>query len=274
MLSPPWQMFLCGDGSPTRHLQLLTGCGQAAAPPSRQPRAAQGEQCLHSTSCVAPQRALTRREGLGAQGAHCGGGSGDGGGRQRRGGRAQGDCDGGEAAAPAPGAPGGAGLRALAPRLGAHPSPLSPPSPQVWLQTSSGRRLGYATSWWNSEEVCGRASPRLGSDPDRAPPRAALTACPGAEQVKSHLQNTNLPIWKSLSGRKTEIFREILGAWRGAGRRRHGCGGRRAPALTRGACAQACIAGAARRCGKGLAWRRASSGAGTTCSGTAGSRCA
>ncbi len=24
-LSPPWQMFLLGDGSPTRHLQLLTG---------------------------------------------------------------------------------------------------------------------------------------------------------------------------------------------------------------------------------------------------------
>lgn len=32
------------------------------------------------------------------------------------------------------------------------------------------------------------------------------------------MQNTNLPIWKSLSGRKTEIFREILGVCGAMGR--------------------------------------------------------
>lgn len=52
---------------------------------------------------------------------------------------------------------------------------------QVWLRTASGQRLAYATSWWS------------------------------ANHLDEYLQNQNTPIWKSLSGRRRELYQEIWG---------------------------------------------------------------
>lgn len=110
-LAPAWQMLLLGDGSPTRHLQLLTG--------------ERTEVDVIDMSDI----------GMDSDGAP-------------------------EAIQLLPG-----------PRL----------RRQVWLRTASGQRLAYATSWWP------------------------------ANHVDEYLQNRSLPIWASLSGRRTELYREIWG---------------------------------------------------------------
>ena len=51
---------------------------------------------------------------------------------------------------------------------------------QVWLKCGS-QTLAWAESWWNLTEV------------------------------NDHLQNKNLPIWKSLTQGKSELFREVDG---------------------------------------------------------------
>ncbi len=56
---------------------------------------------------------------------------------------------------------------------------------QVWLKTASGKRLAYASSWWE------------------------------ASQVDDYLQNRNLPIWESLSSLHTELYRDIQGIYYG-----------------------------------------------------------
>ncbi|BAZ21972.1 hypothetical protein NIES4073_28530 [Kalymmatonema gypsitolerans NIES-4073] len=109
-LAPSWQMLLLGDGSPTRHLQLLTG--------------ERTEVDLIEMSNI----------GMDSDGAP-------------------------EAIQLLPG-----------PRL----------RRQVWLRTASGHRLAYATSWWN------------------------------ANYVDKYLQNRSLPIWASLSKKRTELYREVL----------------------------------------------------------------
>jgi chorismate lyase len=110
-LSPTWQMLLLGDGSPTRHLQLLTG--------------ERTEVDLIEMSEI----------GMDADGAP-------------------------ETIHLIPG-----------PRV----------RRQVWLCTASGQRLAYATSWWS------------------------------ANRVDEYLQDREIPIWASLSGRRTELYREIWG---------------------------------------------------------------
>jgi chorismate lyase len=50
---------------------------------------------------------------------------------------------------------------------------------QVWLKTSSGRRLAYATSWWE------------------------------ASHVDEYLCNRSLPIWSSLADLRMELYRDI-----------------------------------------------------------------
>ncbi len=110
-LTPTWQMLLLGNGSPTLHLQLLTG--------------EQTEVDVIDMSNI----------GMDLDGAP-------------------------EAIQLLPG-----------PRL----------RRQVWLQTASGQRLAYATSWWK------------------------------ANQVDEYLQNRSLPIWANLSSRRTELYREIWG---------------------------------------------------------------
>lgn len=56
---------------------------------------------------------------------------------------------------------------------------------QVWLKTASGKRLAYATSWWE------------------------------ASHVDEYLQNRSLPIWESLSLLHTELYRDIQGIYYG-----------------------------------------------------------
>lgn len=56
---------------------------------------------------------------------------------------------------------------------------------QVWLKTASGKRLAYATSWWE------------------------------ASNVDDYLQNRSLPIWDSLSRLHTELYRDIQGIYYG-----------------------------------------------------------
>ncbi len=114
-MAAAWQMLLLGDGSPTRHLQLLTG--------------EQTEVDLIDMSNIGMDSDSAPEE-----------------------------------------------IQLLSgPRL----------RRQVWLQTASGQRLAYATSWWQ------------------------------AKQVDEYLQNRNLPIWASLSGRRTELYREIRGIYYG-----------------------------------------------------------
>jgi chorismate lyase len=52
---------------------------------------------------------------------------------------------------------------------------------QVWLRTTSGQRLAYATSWWE------------------------------ASHVDEYLQNRELPIWASLTRLRTELYRDVQG---------------------------------------------------------------
>jgi chorismate lyase len=110
-LAPGWQMLLLGDGSPTRHLQLLTG----------EPT----EVDVIDMSFI--------------------GNSNDG--------------------APS--------------QIEVVPGPRL--RRQVWLRTSSGQRLAYATSWWE------------------------------ASHVDEYLQNRSLPIWVSLTRLRTELYRDIQG---------------------------------------------------------------
>lgn len=56
---------------------------------------------------------------------------------------------------------------------------------QVWLKTASGKRLAYATSWWE------------------------------ANHVDDYLQNRSLPIWESLAKLHTELYRDIQGIYYG-----------------------------------------------------------
>lgn len=114
-LSPTWQMLLLGDGSPTRHLQLLTG--------------EKTEIDLIEMSNI----------GMDLDNAP-------------------------EAIQLLPG-----------PRF----------RRQVWLRTISGERLAYATSWWN------------------------------ANYVDKYLHDRSLPIWASLSHKRTELYREILSIYYG-----------------------------------------------------------
>ncbi|NJK30103.1 MAG: DUF98 domain-containing protein [Acaryochloris sp. RU_4_1] len=108
-LSPPWQMLILGDGSPTRHLQLLTG---------------------EPTEVDVIDMSFIGSEQDNAP----------------------------DLIKAVPG-----------PRL----------RRQVWLRTSSGQRLAYATSWWE------------------------------ASHVDEYLQNRSLPIWASLAQLRTELFRDI-----------------------------------------------------------------
>lgn len=114
-LAPAWQMLLLGDGSPTRHLELLTG---------------------ESTEVDVIDMSLI---GM--------------------------DLD--DAPELIQSVPG--------PRL----------RRQVWLRTSSGQRLAYATSWWE------------------------------ASHVDEYLQNRSLPIWASLARLRTELYRDVRGIYYG-----------------------------------------------------------
>ena len=109
-LTGPWKLLLLGDGSPTRHLQLLTG--------------------------------LPVEVELIAMASEPGG---------------------------SPGAP--AEVAHLA-------DPLL--RRQVWL-TCGSQALGWAESWWNQAEA------------------------------EAHLQDRRLPIWRSLSAGRTELYREVDG---------------------------------------------------------------
>lgn len=117
LLSGPWRLLLLGDGSPTRHLESLSGrpveielIAMAPDPPSRQ------------------------------GGAELGG--------------------------PPP------------PEIGELEGPLL--RRQVWL-CCGGQTLAWAESWWNTG------------------------------QAAAHLRERNLPIWRSLTARRAELFREVDG---------------------------------------------------------------
>lgn len=56
---------------------------------------------------------------------------------------------------------------------------------QVWLRTTSGQRLAYATSWWQ------------------------------ASHVDDYLQNRALPIWANLARLRTELYRDVQGLYYG-----------------------------------------------------------
>lgn len=114
-LAPAWQLLLLGDGSPTRHLQLLTG--------------------------EPTEVDVIDMSNIGM------------------------DSD-------------------AAPNLiQAVPGPRL--RRQVWLRTTSGQRLAYATSWWE------------------------------ASHVDEYLQNRNLPIWASLTRLRTELYRDVQGIYYG-----------------------------------------------------------
>ncbi len=114
-LPPAWQILLLGDGSPTRHLRLVT----------REPI----EVDVIDMSLIGNDR---------------------------------------------DNAP--VGIEAVpAPRL----------RRQVWLRTASGKRLAYAVSWWDAQEV------------------------------DEYLQNRALPIWDNLSQLHTELYRDIQGIYYG-----------------------------------------------------------
>lgn len=110
-LSPTWQILILGDGSPTRHLHLLTG---------------------EPTEVDVIDMSLVGQDDDGAP----------------------------ELVGVVPG-----------PRL----------RRQVWLQTASGQRLAYATSWWE------------------------------ASNVDEYLQNRSIPIWQSLARLRTELYRDVQG---------------------------------------------------------------
>lgn len=118
-LSGPWRLLLLGDGSPTRHFQLLTG-----------------DPVTIELIAMAPEE------------------------------------------------PSKAGCNAR--ELGGEPPPevceLSGPllRRQVWLHCDD-RRLAWAESWWNREAA------------------------------ELHLRDQSLPIWRSLTARRAELFREVDG---------------------------------------------------------------
>jgi chorismate lyase len=114
-LAPTWQMLLLGDGSPTKHLQLLTG--------------EKTEVDLIEMSNIGMDfdRAPTEIQLLPGP-------------RTRR---------------------------------------------QVWLRTSSGERLAYATSWWK------------------------------VSHVDKYLQNQNSSIWSSLRTMNAELYRDVRGIYYG-----------------------------------------------------------
>ncbi|MEM7725306.1 MAG: chorismate lyase [Cyanobacteria bacterium P01_A01_bin.45] len=114
-LPPAWQLLLLGDGSPTRHLKLLT----------REPT----EVDVIDMSLI------------------------------------------------------GMNLDAAPDLIEMVPGPRL--RRQVWLRTSSGQRLAYATSWWE------------------------------ASHVDEYLQNRSLPIWASLARLRTELYRDIQGIYYG-----------------------------------------------------------
>lgn len=114
-LAPPWQILLLGDGSPTRHLRLLT---------SETIKVDIIDMSLVGNSHDNAPADIEKVPGP----------------RLRR---------------------------------------------QVWLKTASGKRLAYASSWWE------------------------------ASQVDDYLQNRNLPIWESLSSLHTELYRDIQGIYYG-----------------------------------------------------------
>jgi len=114
-LAPTWQMLLLGDGSPTRHLQLLTG----------EPT----EVDVIDMSFI------------------------------------------------------GMDLDNAPELIQAVPGPRV--RRQVWLRTTSGQRLAYATSWWE------------------------------ASHVDEYLQNRSLPIWSSLARLRTELYRDVQGVYLG-----------------------------------------------------------
>ncbi len=109
-LSGPWRLLLLGDGSPTRHLQLLTG-----HPVEVELIAMASEPAV---SAGAPEEVAELAEPL---------------------------------------------LRR-----------------QVWL-TCGPQTLGWAESWWNQAEA------------------------------EAHLQDRRLPIWRSLSAGRAELYREVDG---------------------------------------------------------------
>lgn len=110
-LAPTWQMLLLGDGSPTRHLQLLTGEPTEVDVIDMSPIGFDHDHAPASIEMV-PGPRLRR---------------------------------------------------------------------QVWLRTSSGQRLAYATSWWEQSHV------------------------------DEYLQNRSLPIWASLARLRTELYRDVKG---------------------------------------------------------------
>ena len=110
-LAPAWQLLLLGDGSPTRHLQLLT------SEPTEVDVSDMSNIGMDSDAAPDLIQAVP-------------------GPRLRR---------------------------------------------QVWLRTTSGQRLAYATSWWE------------------------------ASHVDEYLQNRELPIWASLTRLRTELYRDVQG---------------------------------------------------------------
>ncbi|MEM8604777.1 MAG: chorismate lyase [Cyanobacteria bacterium P01_H01_bin.121] len=114
-LAPTWQILLLGDGSPTRHLQLLTGEPTAVDVIDMSSVGWHTDQAPTAIAAVPGPR--VRR--------------------------------------------------------------------QVWLRTTSGQRLAYATSWWE------------------------------ASHVDEYLQNRSLPIWASLARLRTELYRDVQGLYYG-----------------------------------------------------------
>ncbi|MBD2743331.1 chorismate lyase [Coleofasciculus sp. FACHB-1120] len=114
-LAPAWQMLLLGDGSPTRHLQLLTGEPTEVDVIDMSPVGMDADSAPNQIQAV-PGPRLRR---------------------------------------------------------------------QVWLRTTSGQRLAYATSWWE------------------------------ASHVDEYLQNRSLPIWASLARLRTELYRDVQGIYYG-----------------------------------------------------------
>ena len=114
-LAPAWQLLLLGDGSPTRHLQLLTG--------------------------EPTEVDVIDMSGIGMD------------------------------------------LDSAPDLIQAVPGPRL--RRQVWLRTTSGQRLAYATSWWE------------------------------ASHVDEYLENRELPIWASLTRLRTELYRDVQGIYYG-----------------------------------------------------------